>query len=98
MAKKVLVPGMKFVEKNQNFGSFHRPDFSDPNCYILKIMNELDEFESATDSEKAELWITYRNAVKKVFGDHRSSKTNGIKNVFLKGKEEKLGCMYKTIL
>ena len=84
--RKVLLPRMKFLSNLKCFGSFEQPDFSDPNCWVHRVFNELSTLKNAPDKKKAEIWMTYRSKLKEQFSLHRSSITSQIKLNFVKGK------------
>jgi hypothetical protein len=84
--RKVLLPRMKFLSNSKCFGSFEQPDFSDPNCWVHRVFNELSTLKNAPDKKKAEIWMTYRSKLKEQFSLHRSSITSQIKLNFVKGK------------
>ena len=84
--RKVLLPRMKFLSDSKCFGSFEQPDFSDPNCWVHRVFNELSTLKNAPDKKKAEIWMTYRSKLKEQFSLHRSSITSQIKLNFVKGK------------
>ena len=50
--RKVLLPRMKFLSNSKCFGSFEQPDFSDPNCWVHRVFNELSTLKNAPDKKK----------------------------------------------
>lgn len=91
--RKVLVPRMKFLSTSKSFGSFEQPDFTDPNCWIHRVFNQLGAYKDLSDTKKAELWMTYRSKVKEQFSLHRSTVTLALKNIFIKGKFSELNAL-----
>ena len=65
---------------------FEQPDFSNQNCWANKVFDRIGNLKHASDSKKAEVWMTYRAKIKEQFSLHRSSVTLKIKNVFIKGE------------
>ena len=84
--RKVLIPRMKFVSQRKQFGQFDQPDFSDPNCWVHRVFDQLGTLKHADDCVKAEIWMTYRNKIKEQFSYHRANVTNRLKTVFVNGK------------
>lgn len=84
--RKILIPRMKFVSTNKQFGQFEQPDFSDEHCWIHRVFEQLGTLKHASDYIKAEIWMMYRSKVKEQFSIHRATVTKNLKTVFLKGK------------
>ena len=84
--RKVLLPRMKFVSNSKSFATFEQPDFSDSNCWVHRVFDQLGALNNYSDSKKAEIWMTYRNKIKDQFSLHRSNVTTQLKTVFVKGK------------
>ena len=86
--RKVLLPRMKFVSNSKSFATFEQPDFSDSNCWVHRVFDQLGVLKNYSDSKKAEIWMTYRNKIKDQFSLHRSNVTTQLKTVFVKGKNK----------
>lgn len=84
--RKVLIPRMKFVSEKKQFGQFDQPDFSDDNCWVHRVFDQLGTLKNASDNVKAEIWMMYRHKIKEQFSIHRANLTNRLKKVLLKGK------------
>ena len=82
----VLLPRMKFVSSSKSFGSFEQPDFTDNNCWVHRVFDQLGTLKNAPVKKKAELWMTYRTKIKEQFNLHRSLVTQKLKTIFVKGK------------
>jgi hypothetical protein len=83
--RKVLIPRMKFVSERKQFGQFDQPDFSNTNCWVHRVFDQLGTLKHADDCVKAEIWMNYRNKIKEQFSVHRANVTNRLKMVFQKG-------------
>lgn len=84
--RRKIIPHLKFIQANKQFGSFDQPDFSDTNCWVNKVFAEIPTLNQASDRVKAEIWMTYRTKVKEQFTQHWSGVTLKIKRKFLKGR------------
>ena len=82
----VIIPKVKFLPGGKGFSSFEQPDFSNPSCWANKVFDRIGNLKNASDTKKAEIWMTYRAKIKEQFSLHRSSITLKIKNAFIKGK------------
>ena len=82
----VIIPKVKFLPGGTRFGSFHQPDFTDPNCWVNKVYDRIANLKNASDRKKADIWMTYRNKIREQFSLHRSGITIKIKKAFLQGK------------
>ena len=91
--RKVLLPRMKFLTTSKHFGSFDQPDFTDENCWVHRVFNQLGSLKNVSDNKKAEIWMTYRMKMKEQFSLHRSSVTVNLKAVFLKGASREVLCL-----
>lgn len=87
--RKIILPELKFLGGSKVFGSFDLPDFTDPNCWQNKLYANIPSLRDATDSLKAEVWMTYRAKLKEQFSLHRSGVTLKIKKKFEEGKNKK---------
>ena len=47
--RAVIIPRMKFITTNKHFGSFDQPIFSDENCWVHKIFEQLGSLNNASD-------------------------------------------------
>ena len=82
----VIIPKVKFLLGGTGFGSFHQPDFTNPNCWVNKVYDRIANLKNASDRKKADIWMTYRNKIKEQFSLHCSGTTLKIKKAFLKGE------------
>ena len=82
----VAIPRIKFLPTSKAFGSFEQPDFADPNCWVNKVFDRLNNLKNASDKKKAAIWMTYRNKIREQFSLHRSSVTSKMKHEFVIGK------------
>ena len=58
---------------------------TDETCWVHKIFEQLGPMKNASDSVKAEIWMTYRNKIREQFGIHRATVTSLLKKRFVKG-------------
>ena len=70
VVRKVLIPRMKFVSERKQFGQFDQPDFSDSNCWVHRVFDQIGSLKHANDSVKAEIWMVYRSKIKEQFSIH----------------------------
>ena len=85
--RQMVLPKMKFLENTNKFGSFNRPDFTDPNSWVSKLFTKIPALDNATDRMKCQVWITYKAKIKEQFSLHRSSVTLKIKRAMIAGKK-----------
>ena len=62
--RTVLLPHMKFISTSKSFGSFEQPDFTNPDCWVHRVFEQLGTLKNAPDKKKAEVWMTYRTKIK----------------------------------
>ena len=91
--RQMVLPKMKFLENTNKFGSFNRPDFTDPNSWVSKLFTKIPALDNATDRMKCQVWITYKAKIKEQFSLHRSSVTLKIKRAMIAGKKQSGCCM-----
>ena len=84
--RKLILPEVKFVPTNKGFGTFEQPDFTDDNCWMNHLFANIPTLKNATDTMKAEVWMTYKSKIKNEFSLHRSAVTLKIKRKFSEGK------------
>lgn len=84
--RKVILPQMKFVQGGKLFGSFEYPDFTDDNCWVNALFENIPSMKNASDTMKAEVWMTYRKQIKEQFSLHRSGVTLKMKKNFMDGE------------
>ena len=84
--RKVIIPEVKFVQSSKVFGSFEQPDFTEKHCWVNKLFSTIPTLKDATNTLKAEVWMTYKAKLKEQFSLHRSGVTLKIKRKFEQGK------------
>lgn len=85
--RKVILPQVKFIQSSKVFGSFEQPDFTDNHCWQNKLYATIPSLNNASDTLKADVWMTYRAKLKDQFSLHRSGVTLKIKRKFEQGKK-----------
>ena len=85
--RKVILPQVKFIQCSKVFGSFEQPDFTDNHCWQNKLYANIPSLNNASDTFKAEVWMTYRAKLKDQFSLHRSGVTLKIKRKFEQGEK-----------
>ena len=86
VVRKVVLPKMKFVQSGKLFGSFEYPDFTDKDCWVNALYDNIPSMKDASDQMKAEVWMTYKKQIKEQFSLHRSGVTLKIKKNFMDGE------------
>ena len=84
--RKSIIPEVKFVPTSKGFGTFEQPDFTDDTCWMNKLFANIPTLKNATDTMKAEVWMTYKSKIKNEFSLHRSAVTLKIKQKFSESK------------